>query len=170
MIDVDAEISRLERVYRQLTGNEPSRRELPLAPIPPGVSPEDYVQERLRRLDRALNGTRPSNTASPRVTIYEGEEEWRCAVELPGVRRSDLSVELGLGALRITGTRELPGSEKAGLRPTYSESAFGRFEREVPVPPALDERSLEAKLENGVLLVSSRKDRGQRKEVKIEVA
>lgn len=169
MIDIDEQISRIERLYRQLTGNDPKRSDVPLAPIPNGTNPEEYVREQLRRLDLALNNVvRPTISAAPAVTVLENEEQWMCAIELPGVRKSDLAVELARGSLRVSGVRELPPAAK-GLRPVFSDAPSSHFERTIPVNAVLDDSSFEARLENGILLVSCRKA-PRKRDVRIEVA
>src|SRR5215470_12873886 len=56
MLNVEEQTTRLEHLYRQLTGSDPKRADQPIAPIPPESNPEQYVQENLQRLQLALQG------------------------------------------------------------------------------------------------------------------
>ncbi|MBX5484234.1 MAG: Hsp20/alpha crystallin family protein [Myxococcaceae bacterium] len=173
--DVDEHIARIERLYRQITGQDPVRRDVPLAPLPADVNPFEHVTENLRRLEWIIEQLErrsvPLTHTQPRITVFEDEREWSCATELPGVRREDVKIELTRGVLRISGHRPDPADTRDGRRPVYSEASSGHFERTVPTPPYLDETSLEAKLADGVLMVRCRKRPVEAtRRVEIEVA
>ncbi len=174
MFNVEDQIARVEQLYRQLTGSEPKRSDRPIAPIPPDAHPEQHVQQNLIRLQSALQSTAFAGqvpTIPARIAIFETEEEWRCAVELPGARRADVAVQIKDGVLRVSALRPLPGAETAPATPTYSEIVPCRYERAVPMPPFARCETAEARLENGVLLVKCAKDpAAHQRDVKIEVA
>jgi len=179
MFNVEEQTTRLEQLYRQIAGSEPKRSEQPIAPIPPEANAEQYVQENLQRLQMALQGlgVGPISpvagipTVPPRVSIFEGKDEYRIAVELPGVKKSDLSVEITQGILRIRASRSWPGSNGEAQRPIYAETLPCVFERAFPVPPFVKFDSGQGKLENGVLSLRLQKDPSAiRKDVEIEVA
>jgi HSP20 family molecular chaperone IbpA len=155
MNDIDEQISRIERLYREITGNDPKQGNGEVTPFPPGVNPEEYVRENLRRLEWAARRQPPPAVAAPRITIFENERDWSCAFEIPGVKKSELSVEMGEGTLRVSASREIPIQGTARI--LYSDASVGRFQRELPLPQHLDAESLEARLENGLLVVTFRK-------------
>ncbi|MFZ5471079.1 MAG: Hsp20/alpha crystallin family protein [Myxococcota bacterium] len=174
MFNVDQQTARVEQLYRQLTGMEPRRHERPSAPIPPDANPEQYVQENLQRLEAALQSLPAAGglpTFAPRVSVFETEQEWRCAAELPGVKRGDLVVQVLHGVLRLSALRAWPGANGEPPRPTYAEALPCRFERSVPMPLGARTESADARLENGILTVKVVKDPAAiRRDLKIEVA
>ena len=179
MFNVEEQTTRLEQLYRQVTGSDPKRSEQPIAPIPPEANPEQYVQENLQRLQIALHGlgVGPISPAAgiptvpPRIAIFEGKDEYRIAVELPGVKKSDLSVEITQGILRIRASRGWPGTNGEPQRPVYAETLPCVFDRALPVPPFVKFDTGQGKLENGVLTLRMQKDPSAiRKDVEIEVA
>lgn len=182
MFDVEEQTKRVEKVYRQIVGSDPKRgSDPPIAPIPPDANPEQYVQENLQRLQAVLQGTGISPIApglgpafptfAPRVALFEDKQDWTCAVELPGVKKSDLNVQITQGVLRISAHRSWPGINGEPQRPIYFETMPCRFERSLPVPPFSKCDSAQAKLESGVLTVRCQKDiSAVQKDLKIEVA
>jgi HSP20 family protein len=177
MFNIDEQTSKIERLYRELSGQEPKRSERPVAPIPPDANPEQYVRENLQRLEVALRGMGgmaqglAMPVLTPRMAIFETEQEWKCVVEMPGVSKSDLSLQINQGVLRISATRGLPGLTEQSARPVYSELAPCRFERSLVIPAYVKFESVDARLENGILNVRCQKDPSAlRKDVKVEVA
>ena len=100
--------------------------------------------ERAERLQRQF--FRPGlSTASaswePPVDIFESGEGMRIIVALPGVEPQDIKVYVDSGELVITGLRELPAVTRAAAIHRL-EIPYGRFERRIPLPGAIDiERS-----------------------------
>jgi HSP20 family molecular chaperone IbpA len=100
--------------------------------------------ERAERLQRQF--FRPGlSTASaswePPVDIFESDEGMRIIVALPGVEPQDIKVYVDSGELVITGLRELPAVTRAAAIHRL-EIPYGRFERRIPLPGAVDiERS-----------------------------
>jgi HSP20 family protein len=96
--------------------------------------------ERAERLQRQF--FRPGlSTASaswePPVDIFESDEGMRIIVALPGVEPQDIKVYVDSGELVITGLRELPAVTRAAAIHRL-EIPYGRFERRIPLPGAVD--------------------------------
>jgi HSP20 family molecular chaperone IbpA len=170
MQNIDEQLKQVEGIYRQVTGAEPKRSDQAITPIPPDANPEQYVQEKLNQLQAAMIGGTVGTAAAlpviaPRIALFESEREWRCLIELPGVKKSDLMIQASQGQLRISALRLLGGE-----RPVYTELLPCRFERTLPLPPSAKEDSCDARLEGGILAVRCTKDPiGSRRNVKIEV-
>lgn len=178
MFQVEQEIARVEALYRNLTGNEPPRSDAPYAPIPPEADAEGHVHENLRRLYHALQTygqpTRPEPVRFiPRVNVLEGEKQWACQVELPGVTRDNVNVEVNQGNLVVRALRDWThGTDKEDdRRMVYSEADACHFERVLQLPPTVRwSTPSTARLENGVLSIEFEKDpNGMRKDVQVEV-
>lgn len=76
-------------------------------------------------------------------------------VELPGMRKEDIHVSIYRGRLQIRGDRKLAdvtdGSEQRHYH--LMERAFGRFERNIPLPPNIDTNRAEVSYQEGVMVV-----------------
>jgi len=100
--------------------------------------------ERAERLQRQFfwpGLTTASASWEPPVDIFESDEGMRIIVALPGVEPQDIKVYFDSGELVITGLRELPAVTRAAAIHRL-EIPYGRFERRIPLPGAVDiERS-----------------------------
>lgn len=186
-MNIEEQTRRLEQLYVQLTGSTPARTERPVAPIPPDVDPEQWVEGNLRRLERTLHGLRNAasavsnfpnrTTITPaRVTVLESEQAYRLLFELPGVRPADVSLRIEQGTLLLSAVRTLgPADPHAPQdnqeRAVIAEVVPCRMERAIPLPPFVRADSAKAIFENGILtVVCARDPHAIRCDLKIEVA
>jgi HSP20 family protein len=98
-------------------------------------------------------------TWSPLADVVEAPDAYLIDVDLPGVKRDDINVELDGNELRIAG--ELKEKERDGLFRRRTRRV-GRFEYRATLPRDVtsDEKAVEAKLNEGVLTVKIPKDEG----------
>jgi HSP20 family protein len=74
-------------------------------------------------------------------------------MDVPGLKASELDVELLGDRLTVRGERPFPHDGEGEDRPSWRrfERGFGRFERVVQVPEGLDPEGIVASLADGVL-------------------
>jgi HSP20 family protein len=87
---------------------------------------------------------------SPLADIEETDDAYLIEVDVPGVRRDDINVELNDREISITGEykeRERTGVMRRGTRRT------GRFEYRALLPGDIDTEGVDAALSDGVLTV-----------------
>ena len=83
---------------------------------------------------------------------FNAGNEFVIRADVPGMARTDLSVEIGDEALTIQGERKHEErEEKEGA--FWSERSYGSFSRVVPLPPGAISESAKATFTNGVLEV-----------------
>ena len=146
-------------------------------PTPRYIS--DPFQQVRRELDEAFDrflgeGLFPEaaqwigrSATSPRIDISKDADTLRVEVELPGVEPDDVECTLSENVLTIRGERQKPQPEtKPGQ---VQERRFGPFERRITLPEDIDEDSLEARFDRGVLTITARMkaDQGQPRRIKI---
>lgn len=94
-----------------------------------------------------------SGLSSPRYEINDGDEAFQVALDVPGVKSSDIDIsvveENGQKVLTIQGQREIG---KDDTRRTT------KFSKRFSLHPSIDTDKITAQLNNGVLLVSAPKD------------
>jgi len=83
----------------------------------------------------------------PRMDISEEEGHYYISMDVPGLTKSDISIKVENGAVKIEGERK---EEKKG-KYHHSERAYGKFLRSFSLPDDVDSAKIEAKAENGVL-------------------
>ncbi len=91
-----------------------------------------------------------SRTLTPPCNIYETPTHWVIQVEVPGVQKENLSVEILNQMLIIRGVR-MDTSNEEERRYYAMEFAFGPFERRIRLPQGLDLEHIESVLDAGIL-------------------
>jgi HSP20 family protein len=101
----------------------------------------------------------------PAVDVEEADEAYLVELELPGVKRDDVSVEFGGGELSVTG--EVKQKERIGFLRTRTRPV-GRFDYRVSLPSEVQEEQVSASLSDGVLTVRVPKtERARRRKIPI---
>jgi len=104
----------------------------------------------------------------PGIDIAETEAQFLVSVELPGMEKKDIDVSLDNGRLTVSGERKFEEEEKGR---TYHrvETKYGSFSRSFQLPDNIDENSINAKYENGILNISIDKSEDKvKKQIKID--
>lgn len=114
---------------------------------------EDLYQRMGQLMDRAFDGLwQPSGQAwAPAADLTETGDAYVAEVEVPGVRKDDISVELAGQELIVVGEYRDSGAEGRALR---RSRRAGRFEYRVLVPGKADADKITASLADGVLTVT----------------
>jgi HSP20 family protein len=91
---------------------------------------------------------------TPLVDVYGGERQTVVVVELPGVDPDQTHLEVTPSTLTLSGVRKSLSYQ--GLSPLGMEIPSGQFERVVHLPSRVDTSTVEAVLENGLLIITLR--------------
>ena len=83
------------------------------------------------------------------VAMWEDDDHIWVEAELPGVAEKDVDISVHNGMLCIRGERE----PQEGRRYLYNGLSYGRFERVVTLPAAIDADDVQATLKDGVLRI-----------------
>ncbi len=102
---------------------------------------------------------------SPNVDVYMEGDTIRIDAELPGAEPEDVECTLKEHVLTIKGERRSKRAEE-GEGSRRRERKFGRFERRIELPEGIDEESLEARFDKGVLTITAHM-KGQPKRIRI---
>lgn len=106
---------------------------------------------------------------APACELREEPGAYVLTAEVPGVPRPSLKVRVESGRVIVEGDRPQAPEMRRG-EPLRVERSYGRFARAFPLPGAVDERGIEARLEQGVLEVRLPKsERGRAAAVSIRV-
>jgi HSP20 family protein len=88
----------------------------------------------------------------PAVDLCENDTHYTISVEIPGVQKSDVQVELQDAMLVIRGEKKSERAEKKD-RGRYLARSYGSFSRSFTLPSDADAERLEASFKDGVLTV-----------------
>jgi len=112
-------------------------------------------------MSRFMNGLFDGNGRSeqswvPVADVWETEDEFVFAFDLPGIPEDRISVELDDGALTISASRER-STEHSNDRYHRVERRFGTFTRTVGLPQGVGDDDVKATYADGVLEIHVRK-------------
>ena len=130
-------------------------------------STEDYFDRYFYRWPSLEDETDTAWT--PRVDINETDKEVTLDVELPGLEKKDVTVEVRDNTLTISGerTNEKKTDDKYCRR---VERHYGKFERTFSLSDEVDANKISAKYKNGVLsLALPKTEKALPKEITVEV-
>ena len=107
---------------------------------------------------------------TPSVNTRDGEFAYHIEVDIPGVKKEDIHVDVSDDILTISGDRK---TKKEVKKKDYykMESSYGKFQRSFTLPKGVDVESIKASADDGVLEVTVpklEKDKKDTKKIKIQ--
>jgi HSP20 family protein len=102
----------------------------------------------------------------PAADVYENEREFVIALDLPGIERSALEIDLDDDRLSIRGVRLIEEENQH-----RAECPRGRFLRRFGVPSTVDQKGIAAEYKGGVLrlrLPKRKEQKSRRVEIKVQ--
>ena len=106
-----------------------------------------------REEDKNRSGNGSGNMIwKPRVDVRESDDELLFALEMPGVHKDDFHISFENGYLKIEGERKAEDG-KDGVQYLRRERRYGKFGRRFKINTKIDTNNIEARYENGVLMV-----------------
>lgn len=118
---------------------------------PAPVSILDFEHNLDGMFDRVL-APAPAGKTIPRMDVAERGNETVVVLELPGVKKEDLSITVKDGFLTISGERKPFEKQEKSLQ-VRSEIPRGKFRRSIELPHPVELNNVSAELVNGILQV-----------------
>jgi HSP20 family protein len=91
--------------------------------------------------------------AAPAVEMTETDKAYKIRAELPGLDPENVEVTFENGLLRISGEKK-EEREETERGYSFSERAYGSFERLIELPSAAEGDKIDAKFKNGLLTIT----------------
>ncbi len=108
------------------------------------------------RIDDLLSSSFSKNVLAdftPSINTREGDYAYHIDVDLPGVKKEDITVKVENNVLTLKGTRKT--KEEIKKEDYYKmESSFGSFTRSFTVPENIDAENIHAENKDGVLEIT----------------
>jgi len=105
---------------------------------------------------------------APRTDLSETDEAFRIRLDVPGMKKEDITVNLQNNTLTVSGERSSERTEE-GEEYVRVERAFGNFHRTFTLPDAVDQENVEASYEDGVLTINVPKtEASTRRQIEIQ--
>ena len=106
-------------------------------------------------------------TSFPAIELTENEDYFLLKVEIPGIDKSDLDVQVTADSISISGERiDKTKSDTQG--DTHSEFRYGKFHRVISLPKKIQNTNVTAEYKEGILnLTLPKKEDEKNKVVKV---
>lgn len=93
--------------------------------------------------------TTPTRYYKPDTDIFETDDSLMVTMDMPGVRREDITINLENNSLEIEG--KIDCRSYADYEPIYAEYNIGNYFRNFKLSHTIDKNKIEAKMKDGVL-------------------
>jgi HSP20 family protein len=109
---------------------------------------ELQVQEK-RELEKREEATVPSRVFVPTTDIYETQDALNVIMEMPGVEKGNVDLNVEDSVLKVFGRIDF--SKYEGLQPVYTEYNVGHYARSFRLSSKIDQSKIRAEMKDGVL-------------------
>jgi HSP20 family protein len=112
---------------------------------------QEVAPREKRELAQAEERTEAGKFFVPNTDIHETERAVVVTMEVPGVGKDAIDIQLEKGVLTVKGT--IDSTRYESVRPLYTEYNVGNFVRTFTVSPKVDAASISAAVADGVLTI-----------------
>ncbi len=156
-VTIDDTIARVEQLYTALTGKSPPTINGNGAPIPPESDPLVHVEDQLGRMVSTAALLLPTPVVpawAPRAIAWRSDGGIAFAIDVPGVPRDQIHVQIDRRGLTVTGQRPAPWAHGQPARIVDGcELPLGAFARTFWLPMPVSSEHVSARLDDGVLTI-----------------
>ena len=101
----------------------------------------------------SIRGAEVTSQLQPLLDVYQTDSAVEVSVDLPGVEKKGVELNVSNGFLTISGERKNTAGESIEGR-VWQETSFGTFKRSFELADAVVEDKIKAQFKNGVLKIS----------------
>jgi HSP20 family protein len=109
---------------------------------------ELQVQQK-REVDKGQEATTPMRAFLPNSDIFETEDALTVVLEMPGVDRDNIDINVEGNVLTVEG--KINFGKYEGLEPIYSEYNVGPYRRSFRISSRIDQDKIRAEMRDGVI-------------------
>jgi len=129
---------------RYLSSNWPSRHSN-------STSLFDEMERLFEEFNHSSSRQSAERSFSPAVDISESENHYLMNVDLPGIKKEDIKIEMHENVLTISGERQRARKYEDENKAQRFERSYGSFTRSFSLPTTVESDKIEARYEDGVL-------------------
>ncbi len=132
---------------------------------PPFGQMKRQMNKLMDQMQKGFFAFSPGETWTPNVNLYENERSYVVCVDLAGVIKEEIDLQVHGQVLTLKGARQVPvqpreegaGVQEGGAPPRYRvhlmEIDHGPFVREVELPQDVESEQITAQYRNGMLWI-----------------
>lgn len=107
---------------------------------------------------------------TPALDVHQDKDHVFVTCELPGMKKEDIDISLHNGTLTLSGERKDETGRAEGSW-SRTERFFGKFQRSVSLPTAVDSANVKASYKDGVLTVTLPKaEEAKPRQIEVQVS
>ncbi len=113
------------------------------------ASEQELQVQRKREVEKKQESTIPARQFMPVTDIFETDQALTLVIEMPGVKKENVDVQVEDDILTIQGSIDFTNYE--GLHPLYTEYNVGDYARSFQLSSKIDQSKINAQLRDGVM-------------------
>jgi HSP20 family protein len=113
------------------------------------ASAQELQVQKKREVEKKEETTIPARVFLPNADIYETPTELKVVLEMPGIEKNNVEINIEDGVLHVEGRLDL--SKYSGLQPLYTEYNVGHYARSFQLSSKIDQSKIAAEMKDGVL-------------------
>lgn len=113
------------------------------------ASAQELQVQKKRELEGKEENTIPVRQFLPATDIYETESDLMVILEMPGVEKGNVSINVEDSVLSVEGRLDLTNYQ--GLQPLYTEYNIGNYSRSFRLSSKINQNKIAAEMKDGIL-------------------
>lgn len=113
------------------------------------ASEQQLQVQKKREVEKKEETTIPARVFLPNADIYETPHELKVVLEMPGIEKNNVEINIEDDVLMVKGRLDL--SKYSGLQPLYTEYNVGHYARSFQLSSKIDQSKIGAEMTDGVL-------------------
>lgn len=102
-----------------------------------------------KELEKFFDAFTKTDYLAPAVEVFDEEQNYCISLDVPGIKKEDLEIEIKENQLHINGERKSNRGGKDNV--LKSERRYGKFSRVFNLPKNINSDKIQARFENGIL-------------------
>ena len=115
------------------------------------MTPQDLKVQEKKELEEKGEKTEVGRYYIPHTDIHESTDALFVTMDMPGVRKDNVTINLEKNVLTISGIVDFSNYED--LKPIYTEYSVGNYTRSFNISSEIDKEGISAKMVDGVLVL-----------------
>jgi HSP20 family molecular chaperone IbpA len=113
------------------------------------MAAQELQVQRKREVEKKQESTIPARVFVPATDIFETDQALTVVMEMPGVHKDNVEVNVENDVLKISG--KIDFSKYEGLQPLYTEYNIGNYSRSFELSSKIEQEGIKAELKDGVM-------------------
>ena len=114
-------------------------------------SPQELQVQQKREVEKKQESTIPARAFLPTTDIFETEQALTVLLEMPGVERDNLDINIENDVLTVAARIDF--TKYQGLQPVYTEYNIGHYSRSFQLSSKIDQGKITAQISDGLVTV-----------------